>query len=49
MFVGRESELKALGRLYEKSGFQMVVVYGRRRVGKTSLIDEFTGGKRTLY
>ena len=49
MFVGRESELKALGRLYERSGFQMVVVYGRRRVGKTSLIDEFTSGKRTLY
>ena len=49
MFVGRESELKALGRLYEKPGFQMVVVYGRRRVGKTSLIDEFTNGKRTLY
>ena len=49
MFVGRESELKALGRLYDKPGFQMVVVYGRRRVGKTSLIDEFAGDKRTLY
>lgn len=49
MFVGRESELKALGRLYERPGFQMVVVYGRRRVGKTSLIDEFTRDKRTLY
>lgn len=49
MFVGRETELKALSRLYDKPGFQMVVVYGRRRVGKTSLIDEFTRGKRTLY
>lgn len=34
MFVGREEELGALERLYRKSGFQMVVLYGRRRVGK---------------
>ncbi|HAM16498.1 MAG TPA: ATPase [Eggerthellaceae bacterium] len=49
MFVGRENEIRALDRLFEKAGFQMVVVYGRRRVGKTSLIDEFTRGKPTLY
>ena len=49
MFVGREDELNALERMYEKSDFQMAVIYGRRRVGKTSLIDEFVRGKRTLY
>ena len=49
MFVGRESELRSLNRLYEHKGFQMVVIYGRRRVGKTSLIDEFVKDKRTLY
>ncbi len=49
MFVARERELDALARMYEKDGFQMVVLYGRRRVGKTSLIDEFVKGKRTLY
>ena len=49
MFVGRESEIRALEKLYAKAGFQMVVVYGRRRVGKTSLVDEFTRGRRTLY
>ena len=49
MFVGREEELGALERLYRKSGFQMVVLYGRRRVGKTTLLDKFSEGKPTLY
>lgn len=49
MFVAREKELRALNRMYEAPGFQMCVIYGRRRVGKTSLIDEFVHGRRTLY
>ncbi|WEV66622.1 ATP-binding protein [Bifidobacterium sp. ESL0764] len=49
MFIGRESELNALENMYESSKFEMMVVYGRRRVGKTSLIDEFTKDKKTLY
>lgn len=49
MFVGRDAELKQFNRMYEKSGFQMAVVYGRRRVGKTTLIDAFAEGKPTLY
>lgn len=49
MFVGRSQELDTLNRLYAKRGFQMVVLYGRRRVGKTTLIDEFAKDKPTLY
>ena len=49
MFVGRDTELKQLNRMYAKKGFQMAVVYGRRRVGKTTLIDAFAKGKPTLY
>ena len=49
MFVGREEELGMLERLYRKRGFQMVVLYGRRRVGKTTLLGEFSKGKPTLY
>lgn len=49
MFVGREEELRTLNRLYRKKGFQMVVLYGRRRVGKTTLLDEFAKGKPALY
>lgn len=48
-FIGREHELETLERLYRRDRFDMVVVYGRRRVGKTSLIDEFVKDKRTLY
>ena len=36
-FVGRIDELKALEALYAKDAFQLAVIYGRRRVGKTAL------------
>lgn len=49
MFVGREDELSTLERLFARKTFQMAVIYGRRRVGKTALIDQFVKGKRTLY
>jgi AAA+ ATPase superfamily predicted ATPase len=38
-----------MNMLYESNEHQMVVIYGRRRVGKTSLINEFCKGKRTLF
>ena len=38
MFIGRERELKALKDVYDKNGFGMTVIYGRRRVGKSTLI-----------
>ena len=49
MFVAREKELAALERMYDRPDFQMVVIYGRRRVGKTTLIDEFVKDKPVLY
>lgn len=49
MFVGRNRELARLERLYESDTFQLVVVYGRRRVGKTSLVRKFGEGKPLLY
>lgn len=49
MFIGRERELAELNRLYAQGGFQMVVLYGRRRVGKTTLVSEFAKGKPTLF
>ena len=38
MFVGRDEELARLEKLYRTGSFQMAVVYGRRRVGKTTLV-----------
>lgn len=41
MFIGRECEILMLQRVYDEQGFGMVVVYGRRRIGKTTLIRWF--------
>ncbi len=49
MFVGRDEELTRLEKLYRTGSFQMAVVYGRRRVGKTTLVHEFAKSKKTLF
>lgn len=46
--IGREDELNQLDRVYRSSQAQFVVVYGRRRVGKTFLIDEALKGNITF-
>ena len=38
VFIGRKRELAAMERLYQQDGFQMTVMYGRRRVGKSTLL-----------
>lgn len=48
-FVGRQDELAALRREYETPGFRMMVLYGRRRLGKTTLCRRFMEGKDALY
>ena len=48
-FIGRETELKALEDAYEKDDFQMAVVYGRRRIGKTTLLRQFCQGKKSVF
>ncbi len=48
-FVNRREELAFLERCHDATGFQFVPLYGRRRVGKTRLIQEFMRGKRALY
>lgn len=49
MFIGRERELMALKEWYDKDGIGMMVIYGRRRIGKSTLITEFAKGKRTIF
>lgn len=48
-FVGRSRELKGLDSLYNSDRFEMAVIYGRRRVGKTSLIRKFIENKPAIY
>ncbi|MCF0229950.1 MAG: ATP-binding protein [Parasporobacterium sp.] len=46
--VGRKKETEILNRLYNSSKAQFVAVYGRRRVGKTYLVNEVFEGKITF-
>ncbi|MEA2054552.1 MAG: ATP-binding protein [Candidatus Thermoplasmatota archaeon] len=48
-FVNRKSELEFLESAYEKKGLQVIVMYGRRRVGKTELIKKFIENKDAIY
>lgn len=46
VFVGRKSELTELAQLQERNVGNMVIIQGRRRVGKSRLIEEFARGQR---
>ena len=49
MFIGRKQELQFLEDKYCASGGQLVVLYGRRRVGKTETLREFCKGKPHIF
>jgi AAA+ ATPase superfamily predicted ATPase len=48
-FIGRNVELDFLEKAYAKKGLQVIVVYGRRRSGKTELIKKFIEQKEAIY
>ena len=48
-FVDREQEMETLQSEYSRDGSALVVLYGRRRVGKTTLISEFIKDKNALF
>ncbi|MCM1387184.1 MAG: ATP-binding protein [Bacillus sp. (in: Bacteria)] len=48
-FINRKNELNTLWREYSRKEASFVVIYGRRRVGKTALINEFCKDKRTIF
>jgi len=47
--IGRKKELNALNERYDSGKFEMVPVFGRRRVGKTTLLKEFIKGRNGVY
>lgn len=48
-FIDREAEIATLENEYTRDGSSLVILYGRRRVGKTSLITQFISGKNALF
>ena len=49
MFVGRKAELAELNQRWNNQHFEFGIVYGTRRIGKTTLLQEFLKGKNAFY
>lgn len=47
-FIGREKELKELNNRYNSKNKEFGIIYGRRRIGKSSLINEFLKDKNAI-
>ena len=47
--IGREKERESLTRIFNSDRAEFLVVYGRRRVGKTYLIRKFFEGKKVVF
>jgi AAA+ ATPase superfamily predicted ATPase len=48
-FIDREEELKFLNGRYQNPEAQLIIIYGKRRIGKTELIKEFAKDKNSIY
>lgn len=49
MFIGRNDELNRLEEMYNSNKFEFLVLYGRRRVGKSELLTQFAKKHKTLF
>ncbi len=47
--IGREEELEQIEKLSDSEHFQFLVMYGRRRVGKTTILQEFSGRHKVIF
>lgn len=48
-FIDRKKELQELNELYARGSGELAIVYGRRRLGKTSLLKQFAGKHKHCY
>lgn len=48
-FYCRNTELRKLNARYAGADFECLIIYGRRRVGKTALINAFCADKPTIF
>ena len=49
MFIGREKELQFLNDRYDSKKAELIVLYGRRRVGKTETLKQFCKNKKHIF
>ena len=48
-FIGREKELRELEIRFSSDAFEFIVIYGRKRVGKTMLIEQSINNRRCIF
>ncbi len=49
MFIGRKKEIESLNKKYISGKFEFIVMYGRKRIGKTRLLSEFCTDKKAIF
>jgi AAA+ ATPase superfamily predicted ATPase len=49
VFIGRVYELQQLKDKYNTDKSELVVIYGRRRIGKSSLVEKFAENKKLFF
>lgn len=49
MFYGREEEIRFLDKRYNSNKAELIIIYGRRRIGKTELLRQFTRGISSIF
>ena len=49
MFIGRKSELDYLEECYGSRKAELIVMYGRRRIGKSETLKKFSTGKKHIF
>lgn len=47
--IGRNNELQEIETLYNSNKFEFLVLYGRRRIGKTTLLTDFAKKRNCFY
>ena len=47
--IGRKKEMNQLEQMYSNMRFEFMVMYGRRRIGKTTILQEFSKMHKTIF
>ena len=47
--IGRKNDLEQLESLYLSPNFEFLTMYGRRRIGKTTILKEFSRQHKTIF
>ncbi|MDD3252044.1 MAG: ATP-binding protein [Lachnospiraceae bacterium] len=47
--IGRKQELEQIEKMYDSPKFEFLVMYGRRRVGKTTILQQFASEHRAIF